>query len=261
VNQTDRDRYQQVAEDLRRRIDAAEFKVGERLPAIPAIAEAYGVARNTAHDAVRMLAQWGLVISKSGSGTYVRARPGVRRLIRCYDRARQEDVPITHGLDAETRRQGNRSYTSQSIYGPVEVRARLGLGEPDLEDRPDVMQTEYLHEVEDEPAMLVTSWERLTLTRGTPIVLPEEGPYAGRGVLERLAAIGVAVDSTSEVVGARAVTPEEGVKLQLPPGAVALTIRRTFRAGDGPVETADYVLPADQIELAYAWHMDQPARD
>lgn len=154
-----------------------------------------------------------------------------------------------------------RSYSSQSIYAPMEVRVRLGLGDPDLEDRPDVMETEYLHQLNDEPTMIVRSWEVLTITRGTPIALPEEGPYAGRGVMERMAGIGMAVDSTSEVVGARAASSEECVKLQMPPGAPVLTIRRTFWVGGQPVETADYVIPADQVELAYSWRIGQAPED
>ncbi|MEV0589648.1 GntR family transcriptional regulator [Nonomuraea sp. NPDC050310] len=252
----DRDRYLQVADDLRKRIEAGEYEAGARLPAVPALAERYGVARGTAHQAVQALAKWGMVISKSGSGTFVRTRLGARQLIRCYDRMRQSGAPITSGLDSVMAGRSQAGYRSETVYAEPDVRLRLGLGDPDLQDRPDVMATDALYHVNDEPTMIIRSWEPLALTRGTEVVFPLEGPLGGRGVIERMAALGLAVDATREVVRARAASPEEGAQLLLPPGGMVLTIERTFYAGERPVETADYVFPCEQIELSYAWRID-----
>lgn len=75
------------------------------------------------------------------------------------------------------------------------------------------MRTRYLFRAEGEPSMLSTSWEPLDLTGRTPVMLPEEGPLAGRGVVERMAAIDVIVDNVVEEVGARPGLAEEAMAL------------------------------------------------
>ncbi|CAM5408184.1 hypothetical protein STENM223S_09189 [Streptomyces tendae] len=57
--------------------------------------------------------------------------------------------------------------------------------------------------------MLSTSWEPLALTGRTPVMLPEEGPLGGMGVVERMRAIDVIVDNVTEEVGARPGLAEE----------------------------------------------------
>lgn len=48
------------------------------------------------------------------------------------------------------------------------------MGEPVGQDE-DVVRTRYVFEASGDPVMLSTSYEPLAITRGTPIVLPEDG--------------------------------------------------------------------------------------
>jgi hypothetical protein len=98
----------------------------------------------------------------------------------------------------------------------------LGLAEPSS-DSVDVLRTDYVFKADGQPAMLSTSWESLDLTRGTPIVMPEEGPHAGRGVAERMLVIGKPITGWIETVGARLGTAEESAKLAHPPGSVMVS--------------------------------------
>jgi DNA-binding GntR family transcriptional regulator len=82
-------------------------------------------------------------------------------------------------------------------------------------------------------------------------MLPEEGPLAGRGVVERMAAIDVTVDNLIEEVGARPGLAEENLALGGVPGHAVMVISRTYFAGGQPVETADIVIPADRYRVAY----------
>lgn len=66
--------YLQVASSLRAGILTRRFTPGEKLPSGTALAEHYGVARMTVQQAVRLLRDEGLVISRSGSGVFVRER-------------------------------------------------------------------------------------------------------------------------------------------------------------------------------------------
>jgi len=66
--------YQQVARDLRAAILTKRFGPGEKLPSGPELAKHYGVARMTVQQAIRLLRDEGLVVSRQGSGVFVRAR-------------------------------------------------------------------------------------------------------------------------------------------------------------------------------------------
>lgn len=66
--------YQQVANNLRAAILTRKFVPGEKLPSGPELAKSYGVARMTVQQAIRILRDEGLVVSRQGSGVFVRER-------------------------------------------------------------------------------------------------------------------------------------------------------------------------------------------
>ncbi|MFI1463596.1 winged helix-turn-helix domain-containing protein [Nocardia carnea] len=65
---------QQIANVLRAAILTRKLSPGERLPSGPQLRERFGVAKATAEQAVRILRDEGLVVSRKGSGVYVRER-------------------------------------------------------------------------------------------------------------------------------------------------------------------------------------------
>src|SRR5690349_17990170 len=66
--------YQQVANALRAAILTRTFQPGEKLPSGPELAKRYSVARMTVQQAIRLLRDEGLVVSRQGSGVFVRER-------------------------------------------------------------------------------------------------------------------------------------------------------------------------------------------
>jgi DNA-binding transcriptional regulator YhcF (GntR family) len=68
----------QLAWALRARILAGELGAGARLPPLHRLAEALGVNPNTVRSVYQRLEQDGLVATRHGSGTYVRAAPVAR---------------------------------------------------------------------------------------------------------------------------------------------------------------------------------------
>jgi hypothetical protein len=109
-----------------------------------------------------------------------------------------------------------------------------------------------------EPVQLSVSWEPLGITGGTPVMLPEEGPHAGRGVAERMAVIGHRITHAEEVVTARPALADEAERLGMRPGATVLVIARTYHTAQRPVETADIVVPVERYELAYEIPVGEP---
>ncbi|GLZ14055.1 GntR family transcriptional regulator [Actinomadura sp. NBRC 104425] len=239
--------YLRIADDLRRQIVAGRLAPGDRIPSRHQLARQYDVSDRVAVEAVRLLISEGYVESRSGSGTYVRRRPAVRRLTRSwYREARgRADSPFRADMEAQGRAGTWRS-SSQSDTAPPAVAERLGIAEGD-----PVMRTHYVFLADDEPVMLSTSWEPLELTRGTSVMLPEEGPHAGAGVVARMRAIGHEIGMANEVITARAITAAEAEELDEPVGSIVMVIQRTYSTAERPVETADIIVPVDRYELSY----------
>lgn len=71
--------YQQIADDLRKKIDSGAFERGSQLPTELELREQYGASRNTVRDAIKRLTSLNLVETRPGQGTFVtlRAEPFV----------------------------------------------------------------------------------------------------------------------------------------------------------------------------------------
>ncbi|SRR5712691_648848 len=63
--------YQQIADDLRRKIESGVLGPGKQLPTELDLRETYDASRNTVRDAIKRLTSLGLVETKPGQGTYV----------------------------------------------------------------------------------------------------------------------------------------------------------------------------------------------
>lgn len=237
--------YLRVAGDLRQKILGGELPAHARLPSQARIREEYGVSDTVALEARKVLMAEGLVEGRSGSGTYVRARPEPHRVARTGYRS-IGDLSAFRQEQADERVSGTwDSHSAQEPAG-AEIAARLHVT---VGDR--VMRTRYLFRSGGEPFLLSTSWEPLSVTGRTPVMLPEEGPLAGRGVVERMAAIDVIVDNVTEEVGARPGRAEENLAFGGVPGQPVLCIQRTFFASGKAVETADVIAPADRYRISY----------
>ncbi|MFF4141575.1 GntR family transcriptional regulator [Streptomyces sp. NPDC001698] len=237
--------YLRVADDLRKKIVDGLLPPHTRLPSQARIREEYGVSDTVALEARKVLMAEGLVEGRSGSGTYVRERPVPRRVARSGFRLAGGATPFRQEqADAEVRGTWESSSTQAEASGAVAERLGIKPG-----DR--VMRTRYVFRNAGEAMMLSTSWEALALTGRTPVMLPEEGPLGGMGVVERMRAIDVIVDNVIEEVGARPGLAEELQALGGVPGHVVVVVQRTFYASGRPVETADVVIPADRYRVAY----------
>ena len=110
------------------------------------------------------------------------------------------------------------SRTEAKVPAPAEIAARLGIDEGDL-----CVRTVYEFLADGKPVQLSTSWEPYDLTAGTLVVLPEGGPHAGAGVVNRMAEIGITVSHAVEQPEPRQATAEEASLLGIQKAASSRT--------------------------------------
>lgn len=71
----DRPASVQIADRLRKAIAGGQYGPGDKLPSGAALAETYGVAKQTVTNALKTLQAEGLLVTRAGYGTYVRTHP------------------------------------------------------------------------------------------------------------------------------------------------------------------------------------------
>jgi GntR family transcriptional regulator len=248
--------YLRVLEDLRTRIRDGVLGPGARVPSRNAIIARYGVGETAAKHALQVLATEGLIEARAGSGSYVRKVPA-----SCYlehDRLHFPGSPF--GLDESakaghdgrgdgarrTARRLSWEHQTEHLVPPAHIAARLG-----LEAGAAATVTRYLLSSDGEPVQLATSYEPADITAGTAVAVPEQGPLAGRGVIERMASIGIEVDQVVEEISVRLSLRAEASALALPPGAPVLLIERVHRSGGRAVEAGEVVIAAERFTLRY----------
>jgi DNA-binding GntR family transcriptional regulator len=253
--------YLRVLEDLRSRIHSGVLGPGARVPSRNAIITNYGVGETAAKHALQVLVAEGLIEARPGSGCYVRRAPAAAYLE--HDRPHFPGSPFgveqavaVSGAEGSDGRAATRRLTweHQTIRGPATpaVAARLG-----LPPAAAVVSTSYLMRADGEPVQLAISCEPAELTEGTPVALPEQGPLAGRGVVERMRSIGVDVDVVAEEVSVRPAMLTEATTLAVPAGAAVLVVERVHYCGARAVEAAEVVVPADKFRLRYRFPAGQ----
>lgn len=245
-------KYQQIADELRREILDGILAPGDQMPTIEDLKGRFQVSDRTIVEAEKVLLNQGLIISKPGARTYVRSQPRPIRMVHSWAQEIPSGSPWRAMMAAEGR-DGAWEAHSTPIDAPPEVAARLGI-EPG--DR--VMRTEYVFTADGAPAYLSTSWEPMFITAEAGILLPESGPMAGCGVVQRMAAIGVVVTREAHDIDSRPLTESEATRLGLRAGVSVVVKVRTYWAGETAVETAEIVLPP-HVRLRYELPVNRPA--
>ena len=249
--------YLRVLEDLRDQIRGGVLAPGARVPSRNGIIARYGVGETAAKHALQVLAAEGLIEARAGSGSYVRRLPVAASLE--HDRLHFPGSPF--GLDGGQQATGSGGegavaghaprlsweHQSERVPAPAHVARRLRL--PDGNQL--VTRTRYLMSADGSPVQLATSYEPAATTAQTAVPFPEQGTFAGRGVAERMAVIGIGVDQVVEEISVRPALSAEAAALGIPPGSPVLLIERSHRSGGRTVETGEIVIAADRFRLRY----------
>jgi GntR family transcriptional regulator len=236
--------YLRVLDDLRSKISSGSLEPGARVPSRNAIITNYGVGETAAKHALAVLLAEGLIEARPGSGCYVRKAPAVGVLE--HDRPQFPGSPFgVAAVPPVTRRLGWEHQTEQ-VPAPPHIAKKLQLAFGGL-----ATMTRYLLRSDGDPVQLATSYESAELTAGTAVALPEQGPLAGRGVIERMRFIGIVIDEVTEEISIRPSSRAESTALAMSVGGTVLAIDRTHHQVGQAVECTEIVVPADRFRLRY----------
>jgi GntR family transcriptional regulator len=257
----ERPAYLVVADELRQQIQSGDYPPGARLPTMEELRRFYGVSEIVIRHAVSLLRYEGLVETRRGGGTVVRARPQVRR--RAMERYAL-DARQTHERYAADPRTsftqdhaiGWRDYRLTARYSEVaadEELAALFGADPGTA----LLRRHFVFYARGEPEQISINFLPLDLVAGTPVADQAREPWPG-GTLAQLAYLGHPVSRVEESVSARMPTEPEAQTLQVGQGVPVFAILRRLISGDQVLEVCRHiVIPADRVVLEYA--IDLPA--
>lgn len=143
--------YLQLADILQQRINAGELAQGEPLASERVLRETYDVSRSTVREAVSHLKQKGLVVTRRGSGNYVKVIPTVDR-----------DLLGIHDFDVQIEQGGHTNQVFILNFTEAHRSARV---------------SRLLQLSSDEPLIKVT---RLRLADGEPLFIEKIYLSAGK---------------------------------------------------------------------------------
>ena len=205
-----------LAEELRKRILAGEWRPGERLPSEPDLARSRTVSRSSMRAAITVLEEDGFVSRRHGSGTYVTQRPAL-----------PNDLGRNFGVSSMIARSGMQpgsvAETASAVPAPPVVAEAL-----DVEDGSLVSSLRRVRTADGRRVVDVNDWCRVEH------LSPDELAALGEGsIYDALAARDLAVHH-----GVAQLTPgnadgEIAARLDVPLGTLLITIDQVDRTADG----------------------------
>lgn len=230
-----------IADELRQQIVDGDLAPGDKLPTTAALMAKHGVARMTVRDAIGILKNEGLVVSRDRSGTYVRQ---LRRMTYRpqSDLVRRPDDVAKDMFLTEQETDGRRPRQTIEVavvHPPAEVAQRLGVDDDEL-----VVVRRRVRYLEDEPFLTNDSYFRHSMVEGTEIMSPTD---IARGANKVLAEKGHVQEHARDEIVVRMPTGEEQQRLDLTPGVpVAHQITTGYDREGNALRVAITVLPGDR---------------
>jgi DNA-binding GntR family transcriptional regulator len=205
-----------LAEELRTRILAGEWRPGERLPSEPELARRRFVSRSSMRAAITVLEEDGFVSRKHGSGTYVTHRPAL-----------PNDLGRNFGVSSMIARSGMQpgsvAESAGAVPAPAAVAEALGVEEGTL-----VSSLRRVRTADGRRVVDVSDWCRIEH------LSPQELAELGEGsIYTALAERGLAVDHGVARLMPRNADGEVAERLDVPLGALLITIDQVDSTADG----------------------------
>jgi GntR family transcriptional regulator len=233
-------RYQEIADELRVRIQAGDLRAGARLATQRQLAAGFGVTLMTLRQALEVLEREKLIERRHGLGTFV-AAPSVDYDILQLRR-------FAGDLSAQGEHVSTRLLGSGFVGGERGVTAALGLARGTR-----VLAVERLRLVDDRPLSLQRSF--LPAHLGDDVMRADLALTPLAQILEYK--LGITVARAREVVSAVRLGQREARALGAAPGSPAFESERiSYDAAGAPVVFDRVFIPGDRFritrELSYA---------
>jgi GntR family transcriptional regulator len=205
-----------LAQELRARIHAGEWRPGDRIPSEPELARRRTVSRSSMRGAIAMLEEEGFVRRRRGSGTYVTHRPTLPN-----DLGR--NFGVSSLITASGAKPGTVEQRSGVVEAPPAVAEVLGIAEG-----APVIELHRVRTADGRRVVDATDWCRVDH------LPPEALPEVSRGsIYAALAARGLAVHHGVAELTPRNADGELAERLGVPSGSLLLTIDQVDRTPDG----------------------------
>ncbi len=219
-------RYQVIANDLRRRVEAGELGVGRLLPSEAELGETYGASRVTVRRALEVLRDEALVDARQGFGWFVATTPLRQNLGHL--------VTIEGQLRAGGIRPERRILEFGFEQATGRVRQVLGSGQ--------VLRVKRLNLADGEPFAVVTVWCPADL-----------GQHLSRADVERSSfyeLLDVPLAGATQTIGADAASIDDAQVLGIPAASPVLRCSRVTTDVDNRVVLlSEHVFPAHRTEF------------
>ena len=225
---------------------------GDQLPSERQLAATHGVARNTAREAIRQLAETGLVTAEHGRGVFVRRKPRLMRFGQLRYSKRLRDETGLSPFHAEVQAQGrvpNAVLTSVGSVGPY-PRSTSPSGSGVSPTSKSVVRRENWYFADAEPVQIGVTFIPWEIARGS--VLAHNDELGPGDLYARFEDRGYLITHTREEVTARMPTPEEVAGLRMPDGVPVLVLLHTgLDQHRQPFEVTEFTMRADYMGLDY----------
>ena len=225
-------RYMALAEALRSRIADGEPDVGELLPTEHALCETYSVSRHTVREALRLLAEAGLIARRRGAGTVVVARETSQRFTQHLGGV---DELMQYARDAKL------TPLAQDV-GPLDPAVARAMG---VNVSGEFLHVHGLRGRAGEPAIALTDvYIRSDLAPQVQALVDLNGAVTEWIARER----GVPTARIEQSIAAGGLTEREAKALKAEAGESALrTRRRYYDKGGRIIALSDTVHPAERF--------------
>lgn len=239
--------YEDVAADLRSKIQSGQLAPGVRLPSEATLGATHGVSRPVVRNALDLLEREGLLYSAKGRGWFVRE---IARLVWHASRPeRNADAdPLSDAWSRDVREQGHEPDEEREVAkvpAPHLVALRLG-----IEPGETVYVRRRLRTVDGEPFSTADTFYPRKIVEGTAIAEPGDVLPGVYTVLDAMG-LGWTDDPTDELISRRATTVEAD-RFGIQAGDPVFEIIRTRSTAEGrPVAATIIVAPGDRFRIIY----------
>ncbi|MFW2333167.1 GntR family transcriptional regulator [Ilumatobacter sp.] len=227
-------RYQEIADELRRRVsDAAP---GSLLPSESELSAEFSASRVTIRRALELVRDDGLIAARQGFGWFVSTEPVRQSLERLGT--------IESQLETSGRDAARQVIEFQFEAPPAHVRKLLGSNR--------VLRVKRVNLADGEPFAVVTVWCPAAIGQKLSMDDVERSPF--------YELLDVELRGATQTIGADSAEPELAELLAVPVGAPLLKCQRiTTDLSGRPVLVSEHFFPAHRTEFVVDLPHDEPS--